>query len=210
MLGLGAVRQTAVGTQPPGYALFRTITLSIARLSLVSSLLVWPLALLFTIVTRPLGGPVDLTGNTINFHLHWVDWLLIVVVGMAGTVMFHELLHGLVARWFGAQPHYGLGPGIAFCHYREMLRVKATALLLAAPLVVLTAVGLVLIPLIPLILRGPLLVGLIVNSASAVGDLAALWQLRQTPPGALVAQTRFGYEVFCRQEGADAETIAPA
>jgi hypothetical protein len=107
-----------------------------------------------------------------------------------------ELVHGAVAGAAGARPVYGIGPGVAFCHFRELVSKRVYAAILVAPLLVISIVGVALMPITPLLLRGPLLALLVTNASGAIGDLAALWQLRGLPRDALIADTNSGFEIF--------------
>ena len=79
-----------------------------------------------------------------------------------------------------------------------MVSTRVYAAILVAPLLVISIGGVLLMPLTPMILRGPLLALLVTNSSGAIGDLAALWQLRGLPRDALIADTNSGFEIFAR------------
>ena len=121
------------------------------------------------------------------------------MVAIVVLPVVHELVHGAVAALYGGRPVYGIGPGVAFCHFREFVGTGAYAAILVAPLLVLSIVGVALMPITPGLLRGPLLAFLITNAAGAVGDIAALAQLFRLPAGALIADTSSGFEVYARE-----------
>ncbi len=75
------------------------------------------------------------------------------------------------------------------------------AAILVAPLLLISVVGVLLTPITPGLLRGPLLALLVTNASGAVGDIAALTQLVGLPRDALIADTSHGFEVYTRQEG---------
>lgn len=201
MLRLHEVRATADGEQPAGYTLLRKGTLNIALLSVLSLVALPPAFIFFAAVTAPLGGPFDLRSGGFSFQVDLVGLLLVSLTALVVLPVIHELVHGLVAAWCGGRPVYGIGPGVAFCHFREFVGKQGYAAILIAPLLVISVVGVALMPITPEILRGPLLALLITNAAGAVGDIAALTQLTGLPSDALIADTSHGFEVYARQEG---------
>jgi hypothetical protein len=204
LLRLSDVRETAEGEQPPGYALFRKGSLNLGLLSILSLVALPPAFIFFAFVTGPLGGPFDLRGGQFSFHVAPLDLVLVTLVALVVLPVVHELVHGAVAAACGGKPVYGIGPGVAFCHFREFVGVRAYAAILVAPLLALSIAGVVLMPVTPGLLRGPLLAFLVTNASGAVGDIASLTQLARLPPAALIADTSHGFEVYARV--ADSET----
>ena len=200
LLRLNEVRATAEGEQPPGYRLLRLGHLNLGLLSVLSLVALPPAFVFFAFVTGPLGGPFDLRNGEFTFHVDLVGLALIIVVALFVLPVIHELVHGAVAAFFGGRPVYGIGPGVAFCHFREFVGIGAYAAILVAPLLVLSVVGVLLMPVTPGLLRGSLLAFLITNAAGAVGDIAALTQLFRLPAGVLIADTSSGFEVYVRDE----------
>lgn len=108
---------------------------------------------------------------------------------VAVLVVVHEGVHALFFRAVtGGRPHFGITgfyayvgapPGVAVPRNRYL----AIAL---APLFVVTAAGLLLLPAIPLIALPPLLLLLVLNAAGSVGDLIASCWLLRYPPSVLV------------------------
>ncbi len=195
LLRLQDVRATAAGEQPVGYQLAGRGVLNIGVLSVISLLAFIPALLFFVLVTGPFGGPINLQQMG-EIHVDLVGLLLFVMTVVVILPIVHELMHGAVAALLGARPVYGIGPGIAFCHFREFVTKRAYAAILVAPLAVISIVGVALMPITPLILRGPLLGLLVTNAAGAVGDIAMLWQLRRLPADVLIADTNAGYEYY--------------
>ena len=200
LLRLSDVRATGEGEQPPGYRLHGKGHLNLTVLSVLSVVLVIPAWLGFALLTAPLGGPTDIVGGSFSFQVGLLDIILLVLAAAVVLPVIHEAIHGAVAGVVGARPVYGIGPGVAFCHIREFVTTRAYAAILIAPLLVISVVGVAIMPLTPQVLRGPLLALLVTNASGAVGDLAALWQLRGLPPGALIADTNAGFEVFAKGE----------
>ncbi len=199
LLRLGDVRETAVGEQPPGYALLREGRLNLGLLSVLSLVALPPAFIFFAVVTAPLGGPFDLRGGGFALRVDLLGIALVTVASLVVLPVVHELVHGAVAGLCGGRPVYGIGPGVAFCHFREFVGTGSYAAILVAPLLALSALGVALMPVTPGLLRGPLLAFLITNAAGAVGDIAALTQLFGLPKDALIADTGDGFEVYARE-----------
>lgn len=196
LLRLSDVRATAVGEQPQGYRLRGRGHLNLGLLS-VLSLVALPVALLvFALLTAPFGGPLRLGDGRIAIGFNVLDVLLVILAAAVVLPVVHELIHGLVAWLAGGKPVYGLGPGVAFCHFREFVGKWTYVAILLAPLLVISLGGVALMPLTPAILRGPLLALLVTNASGAVGDLAALWQTIRLPNGTLIADTSEGFEAY--------------
>jgi hypothetical protein len=196
LLRLSDVRATAEGMQPTGYHLRGRGHLNLGLLS-VLSLVALPVALVvFAILTAPLGGPLDLGAGSFSFAAGPLDILLVLLAALVVLPVIHELSHGAVAWTLGGRPVYGIGPGIAFCHFREFVGKWPYAAILVAPLLLISLGGALLMPLAPAILRGPLLALMVTNASGAVGDLAALWQLVRFPGNILIADTNAGFEVY--------------
>jgi hypothetical protein len=211
LLRLSDVRATAEGIQPPGYRLRGRGQLNLGLLS-VLSLVALPIALLaFALLTAPLGGPLDLRGGVASFAVGPLDILLLLVAALIILPVVHELVHGAVAWTLGGRPVYGIGPGVAFCHFREFVGKWPYAAILIAPLLVISLGGVLLMPVTPGILRGPLLAVLVTNASGAVGDLSALWQLLRFPGDILIADTGAGFEAYEPDSAVPAtETEPPA
>src|SRR5438874_157137 len=56
-------------------------------------------------------------------------------------------------------------------------------------------------------LRGPALALLVANAAGAVGDLALLAQLARLPRGAVIADTRHGFEAYAPDGAVEGEMV---
>lgn len=198
LIRLNDVRATAEGEQPTGYRLLRRGNLNLPLLSVLGLVALIPALIIFAFVTAPLGGPVDPRDGEVGFSVDLVGLLLGLLSCLVLLPIVHELVHGAVASAFGGRPVYGVGPGVAFCHFREFVTKRAYAAILAAPLVVLSVVGVAIMPITPEPLRGPLLAFLVCNASGAVGDLAALSQLVGLPRDTLIADTSHGFEIYAR------------
>ncbi len=122
------------------------------------------------------------------------------LIGLPFVLVLHELVHGLVMRYFGAHPRYGVmwkqlmfyatSPGYAFPRRRYLY-------VALAPLVVIS----VLAVLAMLPLAGTTWVGLwallaSVNAAGAIGDLWISLVVLRYPPRAYVIDERDGMRIY--------------
>ncbi|QFU83225.1 DUF3267 domain-containing protein [Natronorubrum aibiense] len=117
-------------------------------------------------------------------------WLAISGVLVALVVVPHELLHGVVMAYYGAEPEYGVGVShfvlpYAYAKTRTTSYTRNQMLAaLLAPFVGITAVGLVAMVVYP----SPLvLVPLAANAAGSIGDLWMAAVLLQYPADVRVA-----------------------
>ena len=163
---------------------------------MVALLLLLPLGAVFALLTAPLGGPLDLRARGFDLEFGALETLLVILTVILIMPTLHELIHGAVAALFGGRPVYGIGPGVAFCHVPELMRKGQYAAIAAAPLVVLTAAGLLAMPLLPQVLRPANLAMLVTNAVGAVGDIAVLAEVARLPRGALIADTADGFEAY--------------
>lgn len=138
----------------------------------------------------------------------WIRGAVLVLANVASYVAvlpLHEGMHALVILALGGRPRFGLKlPLAAYCTAPEQLFTRTGyAAIALAPLITLTAAGAVLTWLAPdagacvlLLLAG--------NVSGAVGDLAAVAELRRIPPEALVLDTEDGYRALLPEPSASA------
>lgn len=120
---------------------------------------------------------------------HFLANLLVLLFVYLGVIVLHELIHGLFF-WLitGERPRFGFRGAYAFAAAPDWYLPRGPYLLVGlAPLLVITLVGILLIPITPeswLILLG---VAVTANASGAVGDLAVvLWLLLKHPAGLLL------------------------
>lgn len=110
--------------------------------------------------------------------------IAVVAVLSVGTIVVHELVHGLVYRLLGYRVQYGLAlnMGAAYAAAFGQFQTRRDNIVVAlAPLAVFTAV------LTPLLAAGSLSVALaaflvlVVNTSGAIGDLYITWRLLRMP-----------------------------
>jgi len=137
----------------------------------------------------------------------WVEPALFIAVYL-GTVVLHELVHGLFFRVFGGSPRYGAGfkylmpyfyatsPGDAFT-VRQMIVVGL------APLLVISTASLVVALTAP-VLAGYLAVVFIGNTAGAIGDIWMISRLLRflAVSDATVVDLKDGMAVYSREPAA--------
>jgi hypothetical protein len=196
LLRLQDVRATAVDDRPAGYDLAGQGHLDLKLLTILSLVALVPATALFVWLTASRGGPVRTQHDQIRVTFNLLDLVLLIIFALVLLPIVHELVHGAVAGLCGGRPVYGVGPGIAFCHFREFVGKGAYAAILVAPLLLISVAGVVLMPVLPGVLRWPVLALLITNASGAVGDLAALAQLLLLPHGVLIADTRDGFQYY--------------
>lgn len=127
------------------------------------------------------------TADGFTFTLDAVQFGVVFVGSLAGTVVLHELVHGLAYRLLGFRVSFGtaLRMGAFYTAVFEQFQSRRElAVAVAAPLAVLTPVG-VLLLLVPGAHVPFVWFALVVNTGGAVGDLFVLWRLRQLPAGTL-------------------------
>ena len=196
LLRLQDVRATAVDDRPAGYDLAGQGRLDLKLLTILSLVALVPATALFVWLTASRGGPVSAQHGQFIVTFNLLDLVLLIIFALVLLPIVHELVHGAVAGLCGGRPVYGIGPGIAFCHFREFVGKGAYAAILVAPLLLISVAGVVLMPVLPGVLRWPVLALLITNASGAVGDLAALAQLLPLPRNVLIADTREGFEYY--------------
>ncbi len=115
--------------------------------------------------------------------------IAVLIGAILALVVVHEGVHALFFRLFtGKRPHFGFTGIYAYVGAPPGVTVSRNRYfaISLAPLLVITLVGLPLIPRVPLIVLPPLLLILILNAAGSVGDLIASCWLLRYPPSVLV------------------------
>jgi hypothetical protein len=169
----------AIPSPPPGYGApirfqYPTVLLIVLNLAAVVLMGGGIAALLARLHGLPNGFAITLSG---------ID-LLIAVAAMLAIVVVHELIHALTAWGLGYRITFGfkwslLAPYVAAFH--QFIPRRHNLLIALAPLIVLTAL---LLPLLTASASWALIVafmGLVVNTAGAVGDLYLTWRLLRLP-----------------------------
>lgn len=140
------------------------------------------------------------TAEGFTLSVDGTEFGTVFVVSLVGTVVLHELVHGLAFRALGFRVSFGVAPRLGAFYtaiFEQFQTRRQLAVAVAAPLAVLTPLGVAL-----LLVPGPhvpfVWFGLVLNTGGAVGDLFVLWRLRGLPPGTLFydvdAYTSYIYE----------------
>jgi len=111
---------------------------------------------------------------------------------VAFVIIVHEATHGLFFYLFtGRKPRFGFKLLYAYAASPEGIFIKRSQYLWVglSPLLIITLVGMVMIPVLPLVAIPTLVFALILNASGSVGDIAMMaWLLRQ-PKEALIKDT---------------------
>jgi len=200
------------GSVPGQYrqVLYWTIKQSPGRLILMQVLMI-PLVIVFVIIFSFLAAQVgDFELGSLQIRILSDTWLrsvaigLVWLAGLAGTIVLHELVHGITMKRFGAWPQYGVlwrylafyatSPGYAF-------RRNSYLTVALAPLVVislLAVLGMVLV-------RGTEWVVLlalcgIINGSGAIGDLWMSSIALRYPRDAYVVDEKDGFRILVQDQ----------
>lgn len=127
--------------------------------------------------------------------------LLLILLGATVFILLHELVHGVFFWLFsGHRPRFGLGPGYVYAAMPDWYFPKRPYLVVGlAPLVVLTVVGLVMLPLVPASWLIPLLVGMLLNIGGAIGDLYICLCLVREAEDVWIRDKGDGFEIYRRR-----------
>lgn len=188
----------ATRTLPAGYSEAGSITLRDNRgLVILLNVLGIPwfiLCAIFFLFMASLLGSLNMgsgPGQTGNFTLSMTTMLvaLVILVLVFGAVLvLHELVHGVFFWLFSrSRPRFGFKGAYAYAAapgwYFPRLRFFVIGL---APLVLISLVGLMMLPFITLPASLVVLVALIANAAGAIGDLYMVVRLLSAPRGVLI------------------------
>lgn len=111
------------------------------------------------------------------------------VVVVVGVPLVHELVHGTVYRLLGYDVSYGISPavgGFYVAAFGQFQTRRANLVVALAPLAVLTPVGVAMLVVGGPVVQATAYLGLVLNTAGAVGDLYLASVLARAPPGTLM------------------------
>ncbi len=116
-------------------------------------------------------------------QLRWWELLL----ALLAVAVLHELAHGLFFWLFTRErPYFGIGPGYAYAAAPAWYFPRNQFFLIGlAPLLLLSGLGILLMPFVPRTAVAWLILFLTANAAGAVGDLYVCAWLLRLPPSAL-------------------------
>jgi hypothetical protein len=129
----------------------------------------------------------------------WFVTLVALLVSYIGVIILHELIHGLFF-WIitGERPQFGFRGAYAFAGAPDWFLPRDSYLVVGlSPLVLITLIGLLLVPITPD--GGLLLLGITItaNASGAIGDLAVVtWLVWRYPTSILVRDQGDAIEIF--------------
>lgn len=182
----------ATRTLPPGYGPLGSISLKEnRRLFILLNLLGIPWAVLcavFFIVMAGLLGGLRGSGEVTLTLPDLLLGLLALTLSLFVTLILHEMTHGLFFWLFTrARPHFGFKGAYAYAAAPGWYIPRPPFLLIGlAPLVILSALGLLILPFVPFPGSLLLLFALFTNAVGAIGDLYMVARLLTVPRRALI------------------------
>ncbi|EMA05555.1 Putative zincin peptidase [Haloarcula vallismortis] len=182
---------TPVGYQPPQpfrYSLVVLLGLVVVLLPVAAVVFGW---LLWYAQGPALDAvfSVDETATSVTFTFA-SGLVAVACVGAIGIVtVLHELVHGLVYRWYGYRVSYGVAPQLGAFYAATFHQFQARNHNLIVGIAPVVALNAVLLPV--LFVPSPLVafaafVALLFNTAGAAGDLYLVAMLLRTPAGSLM------------------------
>jgi hypothetical protein len=114
------------------------------------------------------------------------------------TIILHELVHGLLF-WLYTRERPKFGFSLLYAYAAApgwYFKTNIYWLIGLGPLIVLSLLGMLLLPFIPLAWLGYLLLAIFLNATGAVGDLYIVIRLAFEPAGTLVQDEGTGFRVF--------------
>ncbi len=136
-----------------------------------------------------------------DFGDHPLKGLLILAIIMIVAIVLHEMIHGLFFWYFSRhKPEFGWGPGYAFAAMPDWYFPKASYLWIGlSPLVVLSGFGLALSVIAPQSWLTAILLGMVVNSGGAIGDLYICGRIALDATDVWIKDTGDGFELYGRE-----------
>jgi len=156
----------------------------------------WALLIIVSIL-RPGYSPVIQFGTVGDVFVLLVAVLLVIF----GTLLVHELIHGLFFWLFTREkPVFGLGPGYAYAAAPDWFFPKRKYLVIGlSPLVLLTVVGLAVIPIVPAAWVAAIFLAIVFNAGGAIGDLYICMRIVKETQDIRVRDSGDGFEIYRRR-----------
>ena len=197
-------------TLPAGFSLYRTLDLNTNKLKLWLSLAQLPMLIVFAVPMAfvvPLGTQIPFNFDGIGvspgryFGLSML-YLAVMMIGMFGILLLHELVHGLCFRFVaGGRPKYGHKLPFylyAACENRYICK-KHYYVISLAPLVVLTALLAGVCALVPQAWVWVPYLALIMNAAGCTGDIYVAFLLTRMPGDVLMIDSGIAMQIYSKQ-----------
>jgi hypothetical protein len=175
--------ESAYPPPPKGYAAPVRFRYPIVGLQVASLVILLVFGLIF--------GRIATSAQGISFgqwfSLNIVE-IVIILATLLLTIVVHELIHGLVFRLLGYDVKYGIAPALGAAYaaaFGQWQKRSHNAVAAAAPLILLTVIGVPLLT-IPDVISNIAFVLLLINTSGAVGDAYILYRLARMPRNTLL------------------------
>jgi len=186
---------------------------SLAWLNILSFLLFVPFYLLMRLWDGIVG---DSDGIQALSQIDTLFWIM----GIIGVFLIHEWLHGQAIRWTGHRPRYGAKyvrvgpihlPYVLFATADDAYFRRFDFVIIAlVPVVVITLVGMGLLPLFPPEVRGYLVAAVVLNGGGSIGDLWMTVVVIRAAPDVLVLDQEDAITVYApAASGKDTQNTEP-
>ena len=197
---------------PEGFSLFRAVDLNTKKMKLWLNLAQLPVLAALMIpagLAVPLRTqiPFILDGIAAYAPGRWLGqsmaWLLLLMVGMIGVLLLHELIHGLCFRHVaGGRPKYGHKlPFYLYCACEGRFICKKSYFIVSlAPLAVITALCAALCALVPPDWFWVPYFAFVMNACGCAGDVYISLLLLRMPKGILVVDSGVAMQIYAKQE----------
>ncbi len=144
-----------------------------------------------------IGAPLQAIGNP-----QWPQWAYW-VFGLAvilGSMIGHEALHGMALKLCGYRPKFGFAMGYLYASIQpgDFLTRRAYLVMILTPITVISLLGVVMLPFLPVALGQIVVMAVLLNAAASVGDLVVASRVRRWPRGTLFSDAG-GIKVFVPQ-----------
>jgi len=147
---------------------------------------------LYTLFTGKVGFNFDFTSGTI----------LISVALFIGTVVLHELIHGVFMSKYGGKPRYGAGIAYILPYFYATTKTaflrNQFIVIAIAPLVVISLVGIGLMAAFPSLAHW-IFIPFVVNASGAVGDLWVTRNVLRYPKHVLLEDRKTGLIIYGKE-----------
>jgi hypothetical protein len=185
---LNLMQPTAVSSLPEKYLEIASIDLSKDRkllliLNIIGIILFFLFGWFFLHLAKIRNPSIQDMSIPINI------WLIIIFfIASIITFLLHEIVHGIFFWFFTRSiPRFGFKGAYAFAAAPGWyIRRNPYFVIGLSPIIIISLVGLLLLPAAPAFLVTPLLIILTVNASGAVGDLAVCIWLTRFPPQTLI------------------------
>ena len=130
----------------------------------------------------------------------WQPWVtgLIGILIIVGSVLLHEVLHGLALRLLGYHPRLLYSRGFLLASVPGFITRRDYLIMILTPVTIMSLGGALFLLWLPLSLGQWWIAALLLNAAASIGDLAVASRVFRFPPSALFAD-RDGIRVFLRK-----------